>query len=334
MTPVTPQRGAALLAAMLTVTLVATLAATAMWQQWRAIEMESAERARGQSAWILSGALQWSRLILREDGRSGGADHLGEPWAVPLQEARLSTFLAADRNVAQIEDASTPVEQAFLSGQMMDLQSRLNLTNLVEGGRTDPRALRQFQRLFDRLGLPQQELALMVEGLRQSALPDTSASGPAAPTTATQAPLLPPSMAQLGWLGVSPATQQRLQEHVTLLPTRQPLNLNTAGEDALWAALEGIDSASVRKIMQTRQTRHFRTLAEVTALLPTSVEVNGTDHAIASRYFEVRGRLRLGNNIVEEVSVLDRRGIEVRTVSRYRENAVLATASAPAAAIR
>ena len=88
------QTGAALLAAMLTVTLVASLAAAALWQQWRSIEVESAERTRQQSLWVLTGALDWARLILREDARSGGADHLGEPWAVPLEEARLSTFLA------------------------------------------------------------------------------------------------------------------------------------------------------------------------------------------------------------------------------------------------
>ena len=87
----TRQRGAALLAAMLTVTLVATFAAAALWQQWRSIEVETAERARVQSAWILLGALDWSRLILIEDSRAGGADHLAEPWAVPLEEARLST---------------------------------------------------------------------------------------------------------------------------------------------------------------------------------------------------------------------------------------------------
>ena len=51
------QTGAALLAAMLTVTLVATLAAAAMWQQWRAVEVETAERGRVQAAWILVGAL-------------------------------------------------------------------------------------------------------------------------------------------------------------------------------------------------------------------------------------------------------------------------------------
>ena len=86
---------------MMIVALVATLAGSMVWQQWRAIQVEAAERARTQSAWILSGALDWARLILREDARSGGPngiDHLGEPWAVPLAEARLSTFLAADKD--------------------------------------------------------------------------------------------------------------------------------------------------------------------------------------------------------------------------------------------
>lgn len=65
----------------------------------------AAERARVQSAWILIGALDWSRLILYEDLRSGSNsyldsnDHLAEPWAVPLEEARLSSFLAADRGL-------------------------------------------------------------------------------------------------------------------------------------------------------------------------------------------------------------------------------------------
>ncbi len=44
------QRGAALLLAMMTVALVATLAATALWQQWRGVEIESRERERLQAS--------------------------------------------------------------------------------------------------------------------------------------------------------------------------------------------------------------------------------------------------------------------------------------------
>ena len=70
--PVLPprQRGAALLTAMIIVTIVATLAAGMVWQQWHSIEVEAAERERSQSHWILSGALDWARLILREAANS------------------------------------------------------------------------------------------------------------------------------------------------------------------------------------------------------------------------------------------------------------------------
>ncbi len=54
------ERGAALLTAMVIVTLVATLAAAMVWQHWRAVQAETIERSRIQSAWILSGALDWA----------------------------------------------------------------------------------------------------------------------------------------------------------------------------------------------------------------------------------------------------------------------------------
>jgi type II secretory pathway component PulK len=96
------QRGAALLLAMLVVTLVATLASAAVWQQWQHVAVEQAERDRLQAGWILTGSLDWARLILREDARTnqntGSGDHLAEPWAVGLEEARLSSFLAIDKN--------------------------------------------------------------------------------------------------------------------------------------------------------------------------------------------------------------------------------------------
>lgn len=303
------QDGAALLAAMLTVTLVATFAAAALWQQWRAVEVETAERARQQAAWILVGALDWSRLILREDGITGGADHLAEPWAVPLQEARLSTFLAADRNVAQVEDASTDTTDAFLSGQIIDLQARLNLNNLIDGDQVHAGAVRQFSRLFQQLGLPQQQLDQLVQALRE-AKASQGADG--------NAPLMPPGMGQIGWLGLPSTTAAALAPHVTLLPARTRVNLNTADEQVLLAVIEGLDMAGAQKLAQARQTRHFRQATDVSDLLGASIELNPDDFAIASSYFEVRGRLRLGSTTVEERSLLSRQGATVTTLWRER----------------
>jgi len=142
------QRGAALLTAMAIVTVVATLATAMVWQQWRAVRVEAAERARLQAGWILAGALDWARLILREDARSGGADNLGEPWAVPLAEARLSTFLAADK------DNTDDAPDAFLSGAISDAQARYNLRNLYDPGtgKVLPAELEVLKRLCDAAG--------------------------------------------------------------------------------------------------------------------------------------------------------------------------------------
>ncbi|UCU99960.1 type II secretion system minor pseudopilin GspK [Acidovorax radicis] len=308
-------RGAALLAAMLTVTLVATFAAAAMWQQWRAVEVETAERGRVQSAWILIGALDWSRLILREDGRTGGADHLAEPWAVPLQEARLSTFLAATNNVSQVDDASTDTTEAFLSGQISDMQARLNITNLVEGGQVQPLALRQFTRLFERLGLPEQQLSLLVDAMRRAQADSTS---PSTNNQGNTAPLMPTTVSQLGWLGLTPATVATLAPHVALLPVRTPVNLNTAGIDVLMSAIDGIDSASAQKIVQSRESSHFRTLSDAQKLVGETVTLDSNSFAVASGYFEVRGRLRLGDTMLDERSLVRKIGMDVTTLWRER----------------
>lgn len=306
------QAGAALLAAMLTVTLVATFAASAMWQQWRAVEVETAERGQVQSAWILIGALDWSRLILSEDGRTGGGDHLAEPWAVPLEEARLSTFLAAEGNVSQVDDASTDTTEAFLSGQITDMQARLNFANLVQGGQVQTVALQQFTRLFAQLGLPAQELSALVDALRQAQSPPGGSDN-------SNAPLMAPTASQLGWLGLSPSTMAVLAPYATLLPVRTPLNLNTANIEVLMAAIEGLDRASAQKMVQAREARHFRSVSEVRELLGNAVDLSDTStYAIGTSYFEVRGRLRLGETMMDERSLVRRQGTDVTTVWRER----------------
>jgi general secretion pathway protein K len=307
----TRQSGAALLTAMLTVTLVASLAATALWQQWRNTEVESAERSRLQSLWVLTGALDWARLILREDGRSGGADHLAEPWAVPLEEARLSTFLSADKSTAVENDDTMP--QAFLSGSISDLQGRLNVLNLVDGAKVSEPALKAFAKLFDLLGLPPTELAALAENLRLAL--DPSADKGAAAT----APLLPQRVNQLVWLGLSPRSLAVLRPYITLLPVRTPININTASATVLYAGVPFLDMAQAQRLVSARQVTHFRTLADASKILGDAPgQLNEVQHSVSSRFFEVRGRLRLDQAVVEELSVVQREGLEVKTLWRDR----------------
>jgi general secretion pathway protein K len=306
-----PQRGAALLVAMLIVTLVATFSAAALWQQWRAVEVESAERSRMQAGWVLTGALDWARLIIREDSRAGGADHLAEPWAVPLQEARLSTFLAADRNA----DTSAVPDDVFLSGVISDQQALLNVGALVESGSTSPVGLRSFRRLFSLLGLPLSELQTLAENLRFAN--DISTDN----QSASQAPLAPQRPEQLVWLGIPQSTVTALLPYVTLLPGpgRTPVNLNTASAEVIYAAVDGLTLAEAQELVAHRAQAPFRNLQEATQLMPqhAAAIMEGTV-GFTTQYFEVRGRLRMDRLVVEERSLLHRDGMNVTTVWRER----------------
>lgn len=304
-------RGAALLTAMLTVALVASMASAALWHQWRSVEVEGAERARIQSQWVLTGALDWARLILREDARSGGADHLGEPWAVPLEEARLSTFLATDKD--STADTTDTASQVFLSGYISDLQGRMNVLNLVENGKLSDPAMRAFAKLFEQLGLPRVELATMAENLRlaQDASPDSNA--------ARFAPLMPQRVGQLVWLGLSPRSLALLRPFVMLLPVRTPVNLNTASAPVLYACIPALDMAQAERLVASRQSTHFRTLSDVGKVVGDAAgELNEVQHSVSSRFFEVQGRLRLDQTVIEERSVVQREGLIVKTLWRDR----------------
>ena len=307
------QAGAALLTAMLTVTLVASLASGALWQQWRSVEIEAAERSRVQSLWLLTGALDWARLILREDNRSpGGVDSLSEPWAVPLEEARLSTFLAADKKSQPDDDAVA--SQTFLSGQITDLQARLNVTNLVDNdGKVSEPWLKAFAKLFQMLSLPPAELLALTENLRMALDPSLDNAG------AQQAPLMPQRVDQLVWLGLSERSLGVLRPHITLLPERTPVNLNTASASVLSASVPSLDLAQAQRLVNIRQASHFKTLADAAAQMgQMTVPLSNTQHAISSRFFEVRGRLRMDQAVVEEHSVVQRDGLDVKTLWRDR----------------
>lgn len=310
----TPHRGVALLSAMLTVTLVATFAATALWQQWRSVEVETAERARVQAGWILTGALDWARLILREDARAGGVDHLAEPWAVPLNEARLSSFLSVDKNASDTE------RDAFLSGQVSDLQGRLNIANLIDGQAVSESGMTSFSRLFALLGLPPEQLQVLASNLlaaSQNVKPGGDQN--ASPASALPSPLMPQRVDELVWLGLTPASLAALGPHVSLLPVRTTVNINTASVEVLYASTPDLPMADAQKVVAARQRSHFRTLADAAPLSSGRAgPFTEVLHTVSSRFFEVRGSLRLDQTTMQERSVLQRDGLSVRTLWRSR----------------
>lgn len=308
------QRGAALLVAMIILTLVTTIAAGMVWQQWRAIQVEAAERARTQSAWILTGALDWARLILREDLKPGSVpvDHLGEPWAVPLAEARLSSFLAADRDNAA--DDGGP--EAFLSGEITDANAKYNVSNLVPGadGKPNTVQIEAFHKLCEYVSVAGSSCDRIAEGIQSASL------------GGVDAPIMPKRVEQLVWLGVDAGDLKRLEPYVTLLGAPSPINLNTASKEVI-AAVTGASLSGAGRLVQSRQQDPLTAVDNAAGDLldlPKDAPQRGQLQSVAavkSNYFEVQGQVRLGDRVLRERSLVYRAdNREVTVIRRERVN--------------
>jgi general secretion pathway protein K len=338
------QQGVALISAMLVVTLVATLASVALWQQWRHVEVESAERQRIQSSWLLNGAFDWTRLILREDAlagvagasltsgsgqvsATGGIDHLGEPWALPLKEAKLSTFLAQDQQLREGDP------EVFLSGQVTDAQSRINLSQWVEPNdakgqaRLSPTMQLRLSRLFGVLGLPGSELETMGQAwLAATQAARSRSAGVGSGGVSNASALLPQQMGQLQWLGVRAETVAALAPFVTILPESTPVNLNTASPEVIYASVGGLDLSSAQKFVQARGQSHFVNLTDAAKALGVKSLDTG-QFSLGSRYFEVWGRLRLEDRTQEETALILRDAGNTSLVWRQKIAGILPPAN-------
>jgi general secretion pathway protein K len=292
--------------AMLSVALLAVLASAALWQQWRTLSVETAERDAQQTAWLLRGAQDWALVVLREDGRSGSIDHLAEPWAVPLREARLSAFLAASSNGA-VNDSDSLTQQVFLSGRITDMQSRLNVTNLLDGNQLNERSMQAFARLYSALGLPEVELQQWTAVLLASVKTPQG----------TDAPLTPQRFEQLRWLGLSAQSLALLAPHVTVLPVRAMVNLNTASAEVVYATVPGLELGQARQWVIERASKPFDNLEDIRNRMGKSAEnINTAQHSANTRFFEVTGQLRQGQVYQLQKSLLQRDGTDIQTLWR------------------
>jgi general secretion pathway protein K len=317
------RRGAALLMAMVIVTLVTTVAASMVWQQWRAVQVEAAERSLTQSQWILKGALDWGRLILREDAKNGGADHLGEPWAVELAEARLSSFLSADK------DNTDDGPEAFLSGKISDVTARYNLRNLINAdGDVDPQELAVLRRLCEYATLAPSMADGIAQALRRAMLATVADESPQAleklggADAVNAAPLLPQTLDQMVWLGLDAGTVSRLRPYVTILPEASTVNLNTASREVLAAVIEGLDLSRADRLVQQRARKPFNDLSEVRDVAGQNIKLEDAKVSVKSDYFEVAGRLRLEDRVISQSYVIQRNGADVTVLFENRVSGV------------
>jgi general secretion pathway protein K len=327
------QRGVAVITALLLTTLAITIVASLFWQQQVQVRSIENQRLQLQKQWILRGALDWTRLILREDARFSQVDHLGEPWAVSLAETRLDQYVENARAESDVPDAA-------ISGSIVDAQSRLNLTNLSTGGTVNREEVAAFARLLSNVQLnpalaqatadamaAAQVKPAATTGPRGSAGPratgttgTTGSTGSTGTTGTTGTPGATGGAAGqkqaldiayvddlLAVPGFTPEMLAKLKDFLVVLPTQGMLttvNVNTAPAEVLAARIDTLSLSEAAVLVSTREKNWFRDVNEVSQRLGRSIPQ--APIGFKTNYFLVNGNVRL-NRAALEMQALIRR---------------------------
>jgi general secretion pathway protein K len=179
----------------------------------------------------------------------------------------------------------------------------MNVSNLLQGNQIDLKSLQAFERLFEALSLPTAQLNTLAQGLV------------AAQQQKDGTPLLPQRVSQLTWLGLTPQTLNSLAPYITVLPTRTPVNLNTAPPVVLYASVAGLSLADAKRLSDQRAQNPWSGLDAFQKAVGKPVSVDGT-HSVNSRFFEVVGRLRMPATSLVERSVVQRDQVDVKVLWR------------------
>jgi general secretion pathway protein K len=305
------QQGAALLAALLVVTLATALVSGLLWREEVRIRTLENQRLRDSAQWLGVGALDWARLMLREDlYQTGNVDQLGEVWAIPINETPLSDFMQTQGATMSEADRET-----WLSGAVVDANSHFNLTSLIEvanpqgdagwvsATRVNPEAIAIFARLLQSVGLNPEGAGQVAQALLLQRQPIGAEGDNRLPVTcaADLLGIIP---------GATPDQLAVLGQYTVVLPRPSAVNANTASVMVLAAAL-GVTLSQAQQLVADRTQSYFPDYGSLTSRIrsraPQWITVSNRNLSVSTEYFWVVERLRHGRLMLTQQALISRR---------------------------
>lgn len=283
------ERGIALITAVLVVSLAVIAASAVLVAASLAIHRTSAVLESERAWWYATGVEAWVKTILQRDARENSIDALDDIWAQPVDVL--------------------PVEQGFLSGQIVDLQGRFNLNNFAVDAAALPAYLRCFERLFEELGLDPFLAKPIAQAIRDWTDKDQNVTPHDGAEDTEYLQLQPPyrtpdrlmtSVSELMAIkGVTRDIYLRLLPHVTVLPAvGSPINVNTATA-AVLHALANKPNAELEAFLRERIEKPAESTQELTQNGAIGAQDPGKDMlAVASSFFQLRGVATIANSRV------------------------------------
>ena len=299
------QRGVALVTALLVVSIV-TVAAVAMATSQQIDVRRTANLLHGEQAYAYAvSAESWARIVLRRDARDNDYDVLEDEWATALPPIA--------------------VEGGLVSGKVEDLQGRFNLNNLVnENGEVSEPDRQYFIRLLENLGLEQVLVERLIDWLDRDIevrVPDGAEDQEylllEQPYRAANRSMIDSSELRLV-KGFDREAVTLLLPHLTVLPARTPININTATDAVLQALHPELTGSDVEVLVDDRGDSGYQNLEEFLghdALAGLELDV---DVGVSSDYFRVLTDVQVGQGTARLESLLARDEDVVQVIYRVR----------------
>lgn len=291
MTRRTTNRGVALITAMLITALASMVAANLAWDNALDVRRTMVLLNHEQAVQVALGAESWVIGILHQDLEDSETDHLGEIWAIQLP--------------------GLPIDGGEVTGTIEDLQGRFNVNNLIDdNGEVVPESLERFRRLLIALELDPRFAGIAADWIDsniEAAFPDGAEdpiyTGIIPPYRSANQSLT--SASEFAALeGMTRESFNILRPHITALPGRTSININTATGPVLQSLDDNLSAADVERLLAERESAGFADIQSTFSSLVTPDVLNTLDES--TNYFQLKVVVRIDTVRVTLYSVLQR----------------------------
>jgi general secretion pathway protein K len=301
--PLQCQRGVAVITALLLTTLAVAIVASLFWQQQVQVRSMENQRLHLQTKWILLGALDFSRLVLRQDGGDNAATTLDGIWATPVAETRLDQYIERERVEGENFDAT-------VSGQITDAQSRYNLTNLSKDRVINPEQLAMFKHLLQNLQIDAGLASRIAQAVSNTQSPPAQGSAMVGQADKKPNATGPIEMMQVDDLltvqGVTPEVVDKLRKFVVVLPKPTLVNVNTAPAEVLAMLVPDMTVAEGSALAARRKQAYFLDLNNFQGAITSGKQAVAGSYDIKSSYFLVASKVRLDRAALDSEALIYR----------------------------
>ncbi|MEO5376569.1 MAG: type II secretion system minor pseudopilin GspK [Magnetococcus sp. DMHC-6] len=286
-----PQRGVALITAMLVVVLGTLLLVGMSTEQQLDIRRTATLLNVDQAYQDALGGESWAMGVLRRD--KGATDGLADDWAMSL--------------------APIQVEGGVATGKIIDLQGRFNLNSLLKEGKPSELEVARLQRLLTILELDPGLVNALLDWMDV----DQEVRQPGGAESGTYMSLEPPypsagrlftSVTELYLIaGVDKELFRKLEPLVAVLPGWTAINVNTAPVEILMALGEGIERSDAEALVDSREIADFSSVdkfVQSNILVGKTIAKDGLD--VGSHYFLVNSQVNVGRGRMQLFSLLKR----------------------------